>query len=47
LHVNTNKGKACPFGKILYEKLAEIWNEHQNLDIPDYAGKGFQELNKN
>ena len=46
LHVNTNKGKACPFGKILYEKLAEIWNGHQNLDIPDYAGKGFQELNK-
>ena len=46
LHVNTNKKKACPFGKILYEKLAEIWNGHQNLNIPDYAGKGFQELNK-
>jgi len=46
LHVNTNKGKACPFGKILYEKLAQIWNGHQNLSIPDYAGKGFQELNK-
>jgi len=45
LHVNTNKGKACPFGKFLYEKLAEIWNGHQNLSIPDYAGKGFQELN--
>ena len=46
LHVNTNKGKACPFGKILYEKLAQIWNGHQNLSIPDYTGKGFQELNK-
>jgi carnitine 3-dehydrogenase len=46
LHVNTNKKKACPFGKILYEKLAQIWNGHQNLSIPDYAGKGFQELNK-
>jgi carnitine 3-dehydrogenase len=46
LHVNTNKGKACPFGKILYEKLAQIWHGHQNLSIPDYAGKGFQELNK-
>ena len=46
LHVNTNKGKACPFGKILYEKLAQIWNGHQNLSIPNYAGKGLQEINK-
>ncbi len=44
LSVNTNEGKACPFGKILYEKLEKIWQGHQNLDVPDYAGKGIRRL---
>ena len=46
LHVNAKKGKACSFGKILFEKLAQIWNGHQNLGIPVYVGKGFQKLNQ-
>ena len=46
LHVKAKKGKACSFEKILFEKLAQIWNGHQNLSIPDYVGKGFQKLNK-
>ena len=44
LHVNTEAGKACPFGKKLYEKLEKIWQGHQNLDVPDYGGKGIRNL---
>ena len=44
LHVDTDKGRACPMGKYLYEKLALIWNGHQNMVAPVYAGKGIREL---
>ena len=44
LHVDTEAGKACPFGKKLYEKLEKIWQGHQNLDVPDYGGKGIRNL---
>mgnify|MGYP006087134007 CR=1 FL=1 len=44
LHVNTDKGKACPFGNMLSEKLEKIWQGHKNLDIPDYAGNGIRKL---
>ena len=46
LHVETNVGQACPMEKMLHEKLTEIWNGHQNLHIPDYAGKGIVQLQK-
>ena len=44
LHVDTEAGKACPFGKKLYEKLEKIWQGHQHLDVPDYGGKGIRNL---
>ena len=44
LHVDTEAGKACPFGKKLYEKLEKIWQGHQNLKAPDYTGKGIRNL---
>ena len=44
LHVNTEAGKACPFGKKLYEKLEKIWQGHQSLAAPVFAGKGILSL---
>ncbi|MBC8258897.1 MAG: carnitine 3-dehydrogenase [SAR324 cluster bacterium] len=44
LHVNTTAGGACTFGKILYEKLAEIWQGHQNLTAPEFVGNGIMNL---
>lgn len=44
LHVDTDEGRACPMGKYLCEKLAIIWNGHQNMVAPVYAGKGIREL---
>ena len=46
LHVNTKAGGACPFRKILYEKLDNIWQGHQNLEMPDFVGQGIREIYK-
>ena len=46
LHVNTEKGRAVQMGKAIYEILKNIWEGHQNLAVPDYAGKGIMQLKK-
>jgi carnitine 3-dehydrogenase len=44
LHVDSEAGRACPFENILYEKLEKIWQGHQNLKAPVFAGKGILRL---
>ena len=44
LHVNTEKGHAVQMGKAIYEILEKIWEGHQNLAVPEYAGKGIMQL---
>jgi Predicted thioesterase len=44
LHVNTEKGRAVQMGKAIYEILEKIWEGHQNLADPEYAGKGILKL---
>jgi len=44
LHVDSEAGRACPFENILYEKLEKIWQGHQSLAAPVFAGKGILSL---
>ncbi|MCR9215202.1 MAG: carnitine 3-dehydrogenase [Proteobacteria bacterium] len=44
MSVNITENKACEFGEVLSENLTEIWDYHQKLPIPDFAGAGIKSL---
>jgi carnitine 3-dehydrogenase len=44
LHVDTEKSRAVKMGSAIYDKLEKIWKGHQNLSVPEYAGKGIRAL---
>ena len=41
LHVDGDEGKACPASPEVLAKLAEIWEGHQHLDLPEGAGRAI------
>jgi carnitine 3-dehydrogenase len=44
LHVDTRKSAATPMDAALSAKLDEVWQNHQRLEHPGYAGKPVREI---
>ncbi len=44
LSVDTKAGKACQLEDPIPAKLAAIWEGHQSLDAPDFAGRAIREI---
>jgi carnitine 3-dehydrogenase len=44
LHVDLNLAKSCPTSPAIEEKLANIYDHHQQLDLPEGAGNAIKKI---